>query len=126
MNSLSPYPRPDGLPQLYPQDPQDEDLEPEPEPETFRHGTRWAWERRGCECDLCWKAQSLIRRKERVRRLALFQSGEKVPTVHNASTYSNWGCRCDVCVADMRRVGQEYRARKKANREARERARGQD
>lgn len=22
-----------------------------------------------------------------------------VPTVHNASTYTNWGCRCDECKA---------------------------
>lgn len=34
------------------------------------------------------------------------------PTVHNAATYSNYGCRCDVC----RKSESERRARLKAKR----------
>lgn len=40
-------------------------------------------------------------------------------SVHNVSTYVNWGCRCDPCTADNSQVvrdrKREYRARLVAN-----------
>ena len=54
-----------------------------------------------CRCDICTDGNTQRMYVQRVRR------EDGVPTVHNASTYRNWGCKCEVCTAahlDMMRA----------------------
>ena len=51
-----------------------------------------------CKCKICTDGNTA-----RVNR-GKMDRAQREPQVHNASTYANWGCKCDVCVIDNRRV----------------------
>jgi hypothetical protein len=55
------------------------------------HGTSGKYAE-GCRCDACTDANT-----ERIYLAKVKREGRE-PTVHNASTYRNWGHRCDECV----------------------------
>jgi hypothetical protein len=55
------------------------------------HGTPGKYAE-GCRCDVCTDANTARNYASKVKREG------REPTVHNASTYRNWGHRCDECV----------------------------
>lgn len=80
---------------------------------------------RNCRCDVCRQASTLRARTEKAQRFAsrVLIAGRLIAlnaSVHNANTYSNWGCRCVVCSEGNRLAGVAYRVRvgAKANRRA--------
>ena len=54
--------------------------------------------RRGCRCEGCRAANAARHRKLRADR----RSRGATPNVHGSTGYSNYGCRCDVCVEAWR------------------------
>lgn len=56
------------------------------------HGTAGRYTEDDCRCDECTDANT-----ERVYASKQKRAG-RVPAVHNASTYRNWGCDCDKCI----------------------------
>jgi hypothetical protein len=65
-----------------------------PEPE---HGTGARYKRKAfeCRCEKCRSANTELAAKYRRAR----STSAATPPTHGVSTYSNWGCRCDICVA---------------------------
>lgn len=55
------------------------------------HGTAGRYAE-GCKCDVCTDGNTARNYASKRRRAA------RQPPVHNASTYRNWDCNCDICV----------------------------
>ncbi len=54
------------------------------------HGTPRRYQD-GCKCDPCTDQNTMRNEIARQKRAG------RVPSVHNASTYRNWNCKCDIC-----------------------------
>jgi hypothetical protein len=61
------------------------------------HGTLQGYRRHNCRCDDCRRAHKRHNQKRRERR---FATRDTADFMHNASGYTNWGCRCALCKAD--------------------------
>lgn len=70
-----------------------------------RHGTLNGYVNQGCRCDECREANrayNMARRQERADGKSISEWSRQRghtggPRKHNASTYSNWKCRCGEC-----------------------------
>lgn len=76
------------------------------------HGTYKRYDKHGCKCTECRRANAKYHEQLRYRR-----SSRPLPKgiKHNRSTYYNYGCGCDICMEDARRYLREYRRRQKAS-----------
>jgi hypothetical protein len=79
---------------------------------TVRHGTANAYRNHKCRCPHCVQAHNTECETMRLRRFALTATAGGIAPipVHNAATYTNWGCRCDTCRAAERARGATRRA----------------
>lgn len=66
------------------------------------HGTRTAYVHDQCRCDPCRKANAKYAQELRSRLYGT------EPPDHNASSYTNYGCRCKICRDDHNAVGRAY------------------
>lgn len=88
----------------------------------IEHGyTRYS---HGCRCQVCRGAKAAYSREFRARRARARKLVQQHGTgganfvpgiVHGYSGYSNWSCRCAVCVAAKRDSDATYRRRAVAN-----------
>lgn len=65
----------------------------------------------GCRCAVCTEAQRIYRAVfQQGQRLARTRAGAIPETVKHGtgSTYTNWGCRCEPCVAAGARANKSY------------------
>jgi hypothetical protein len=62
------------------------------------HGTYNCYDKHRCRCDLCRAANAARHLEARRRRRQAVEAGTVVITKHGTSTYTNWGCRCEVCI----------------------------
>lgn len=86
------------------------------------HGTGDGYANWGCRCAPCTGARTDEVRADRARRVAWFlrlDAATGAPTTTapgvahgRASTYQNWGCRCDACRVEASRVRARYPARR--------------
>lgn len=54
--------------------------------------------RRGCKCDYCKRAHAADAKVHRDRRARQLQEDPSIAPHGHHSTYSNYRCRCDLCV----------------------------
>ena len=85
-------------------------------PDDPRHGTDNGYINLGCRCDKCKAAKAARNARERqVRHATTRSEGVPAGVQHNASTYSNWGCRCQACTQEWAKyILAQYHARRAA------------
>lgn len=76
------------------------------------HGTRSAYDRRGCRCEQCKAGVRTIRKAE----AAKLRAKSHLAPHGSPSAYFNWGCRCDLC----KKAGSIENARVAARRKRRQ------
>lgn len=94
------------------QPPEDRSSDP-----SINHGTRYAFDKRGCRCEACTHAHREYRALRR-RALATTPS-DLIP--HGLLGYSNYMCRCEVCIAasaEWRATNHQARLRQAKRRNA--------
>jgi hypothetical protein len=70
------------------------------------HGTPSAY-KRGCRCGDCRAAKTAQNARQKQARMLRLAAGDAADFKHGVSGYTNWGCRCEVCVAAARRDRQQ-------------------
>ena len=77
------------------------------------HGRTATYTNHLCRCLRCTEAWRLYNIQQRAsRREQTAANGGIAPFWHhNRSTYHNWGCGCETCLADTRHYRRERKAR---------------
>jgi hypothetical protein len=83
-----------------------------------KHGRYATYTNHGCRCEACtaaWRNKVRAARTERRRSFLAEVDGRLVSMADvahgSASTYSNWGCRCEPCVVANSALKAEQRRR---------------
>lgn len=79
---------------------------------TITHGASAYRGRKPCRCDVCREASTIRVRQERQHR-ANRRAGTNLEH-GKASTYTNWLCRCEPCVAAHSKQLAEYKRDRRA------------